>query len=73
MLKYLELDPEQKKEADKIFEEIKAIEQKNLQTLEKIMEDVQSELSRTQKLQKLQKAYDNIREEASGSMINVEK
>ena len=68
MRKYLDLTPEQQKEVDKVFEELKATEQNNMQTLEKLMEDVQSELNRTQKLQKLQKAYINTNEEASGSM-----
>ena len=73
MRRYLELTPEQQQEVDKIFEEIKAIEEKNMQTLEKFMEDVQSELTRTQKLQKLQKAYVGNNNDASGSMVNVEK
>lgn len=69
--KYLELTPDQQLEVDKVFEEIREIEQNNMQTLEKVMEEVQSELNRTQKLQKLQKAYVNNNEEASGSMVNV--
>ena len=73
MRRYLELTPEQQKEVDKIFEEIKAIEQNNMQTLEKYMEDVQSELTRTQKLQKIQKAYVGAKDDITGSMVNVEK
>ena len=70
--KYLEFTPEQQVEVDKIFEEIKLIEEKNMQTLEKVMEEVQSELSRTQKLQKLQKAYERQNNDVSGSMVNIE-
>lgn len=69
--KYLELTPDQQLEVDKVFEEIREIEQNNMQTLEKVIEEVQSELNRTQKLQKLQKAYVNNNEETSGSMVNV--
>jgi len=73
MRKYLEFTPEQQVKVDKIFEEIKSIEENNMQTLEKVMDDVQSELSRTQKLQKLQKAYISQNEDVSGSMVNIEK
>jgi ATP-dependent 26S proteasome regulatory subunit len=73
MRKYLEFTPEQQVNVNKIFEEIKSIEEKNIQTLEKVMEEVQSELSRTQKLQKLQKAYISQNADVSGSMVNIEK
>ena len=73
MRKYLEFTPEQQVNVNKIFEEIKSIEEKNIQTLEKVIEEVQSELSRTQKLQKLQKAYISQNEDVSGSMVNIEK
>ena len=73
MRKYLEFTPEQQVKVDKIFEEIKSIEENNMQTLEKVMDEVQSELSRTQKLQKLQKAYISQNEDVSGSMVNIEK
>lgn len=71
MRRYLELTPEQQKEIDKVFEELKSIEQKNIQTLEKVMEDVQSEITRTQKLQKLNNAYSNNTDESFGSMLNI--
>ncbi len=73
MRKYLEFTPEQQVNVNKIFEEIKSIEEKNMQTLKKVMEEVQSELSRTQKLQKLQKAYISQNADVSGSMVNIEK
>ena len=71
--KYLELTPEQQTSIDKVYNELKSIEEKNMQTLEQLMEDVQSELTRTQKLQKLQKAYTNNENDTSGSMVNVEE
>lgn len=71
--RYLDLTPEQQKSIDKVFGELKSIEEKNMQTLENLMEDVQTELARTQKLQKIQKAYTNNNDNAFGSMVNVEK
>lgn len=73
MRRYLDLTPEQQESIDKVYNELKSIEEKNMQTLENIMEDVQSELLRTQKLQKLHKAYENNSEDSSGSMVNLEK
>ena len=73
MRRYLDLTPEQQYEVDKVFEELKSIEENNMQTLEKVMEEVQSELARTQKLQKIQKAYVNNNEDAAGSMVNVKE
>ncbi len=69
--RYLELSPEQQVEVDKIFNEIKELELKNINTLEKSMEDVKSELTRTQKVQKLNKAY-RSNENAQGTIVNFE-
>ena len=67
--KYLELTSVQQKKADKIFEEIKDLEMKNIKMLEKNMEKVQFELAKTQKSQKLQNAYGNMND--SGSILNI--
>ena len=70
--KYLELTPVQQKEVDIIVNEIKKLELNNIKTLEKNMDAVQLELSKTQKTQKLQKAYDNTSIDSYGSMVNLE-
>ena len=54
MRRYLELTPIQEKEAEKIFEEIKELELKNIKKLEDGMQKIQLELAKTQKSQKLQ-------------------
>ena len=71
--KYLELTPVQQKEIDKIFDEIKTLELNNIKLLEKNMSDVQLELAKTQKTQKLQKAYDNSAGGNSGNILNLEE
>ena len=70
IMNYLELTPVQKKEIDKIVDEIRELELKNIKTLEKGMEQVQSELKKSQQTQKFHQAYDND-PNASGSIINV--
>ena len=70
ILNYLELTPVQKKEVDKIVDEIRELELKNIKTLEKGMEQVQSELKKSQQTQKFHQAYDNDLN-TSGSIINV--
>ena len=72
MRRYLELTPEQQVEIDKVYNELKTIEQNNIQTLKQLMENIQSELSRTQKLQKLQNAYIH-NNEISGNMVNIQE
>ena len=69
--RYLELTPEQQKEADKIFNEIKELELQNINTLEQNLENVKSELNRTQKVQKLNKAYQN-NDNSQGTIVNFE-
>lgn len=69
--RYLDLTPEQQTEVDKIFNEIRELELKNINTIEQNMETVKSELNRTQKVQKLNKAYrsnDNVQ----GTIVNFE-
>ena len=69
--RYLEFTPEQKKQADKIFNEIKDLEQKNIQTLQNSMENIKSELARTQAVIKLNKAYRNSSDD-NGTILNME-
>ena len=73
MRRYLELTPVQQKEIDNIVDEIKKIERSNIKKIEKEMESVQLELSKTQKTQKLHNAYDNTSMDSSGSMVNIEE
>ncbi len=72
MLKYLELTPVQKNEIDKIVSELKTIELNNIKNLEKGMEEIQLELSKTQKSQKLQHAYGNS-SFYSGNVVNIQE
>lgn len=71
--RYLELTPPQQKEADKIYNEIKELERKNIETLEKGMEFVKAELNRTQTVLKLNKAYGRNNDDSQGTIINMEK
>lgn len=71
--RYLEMTPEQQNEADKIFNEIKDLELKNINTLEQSMENIRSELNRTQIVQKLNKAYNRHSSEDNGGIVNFEK
>ena len=70
MRNYLELTPVQQKQADEILEEIRNLEMQNIKTLQKNMDEVQTELKKTQQSQKFQQAYDNA-DEATGSIINI--
>ena len=71
--RYLELTPVQQKAVDKIVSDIKAIELYNIETLEKNMENVRNELTRTQKVQKLNKAYSSTNgDDSQGSIVNLE-
>lgn len=70
--KYLELTPVQQKELDKIVDEIKTLEMKNIKKLEKNKDEVLKELKKNQKTQKIQQAYD-FNSDASGSIINIKE
>ncbi len=69
--RYLDFTPEQKEQADKLYNEIKELELKNIHTLEQGMETIRAELARTQAVQKLNKAYGRDNEE-QGSIFNME-
>lgn len=69
--RYLDFTPEQKEQADKLYNEIKELELKNIHTLEQGMETIRAELARTQAVQKLNKAYGRDNEE-HGSIFNME-
>ncbi len=72
MRNYLELTPVQQKKADEILDEIRNLEMQNIKTLQKSMDEVQTELKKTQQSQKFQQAYDNA-DEATGSIINIQE
>ena len=71
MRRYLDFTPEQQIEVDKIFNEIKELELKNINILKENMENVKSELVRTQKVQKLNKAYGG-NDNTQGTIVNYE-
>ena len=70
MRKYLELTPVQEKELNELLEEIKDLELQNIKFLEKGLEDVKSELKRTHKNEKIQRAYE-FDEDKKGGIINI--
>lgn len=72
MRNYLELTPVQQKQADEILEEIRNLEMQNIKTLQKSMDEVQTELKKTQQSQKFQQAYENA-DETTGSIINIQE
>jgi hypothetical protein len=72
MRRYLDLTPVQQKEADKIVEEIRELELNNIKKLEKGMAEVQAELVKSQKSQKIQQAYD-ANPDAQGSILNLQE
>ena len=69
--RYLELTPIQEKQVNSITEKLKELEFNNIKKLEKSMEEVQLELSKAQKSQKLKNAYNNS-SDPYGGMINIE-
>lgn len=70
MLKYLELTGEQKKQVDEIVEEIRTLEKRNMDILNKNLNDVRQELKKTQQSEKIQSAYE-FDEDKKGSIINI--
>ena len=72
MRKYLELNPEQIKRIDNIIEEIKTLEERNINILSQRLEDVKVELKKTQKTEKIQNAYD-YDENNKGSIVNIQE
>lgn len=72
MRKYLELTTSQEKELNEVLDKLRTLEITNIKTLEKAMEDVKTELKRTQQSQKIQNAYDTTSNNL-GNIINYEK
>lgn len=70
--KYLELTPVQEKELNTILDEIRSCELENIKKLEKGMENIKTELRRTQKSQKIQKTYE-IASDITGSILNIKE
>lgn len=70
--KYLELTPVQQKELDNLLDEIRNLEMQNIKKLEKGMDEIQLELKKSQKVQKIQKAYD-LNNNISGSIVNIKE
>ena len=68
--RYLELTPVQEKELNTLIDEIRALEMENINILKRSMADVQLELIKTQKSEKIQQAYD-MNKEQSGSIVNI--
>lgn len=72
MRKYLELTPVQQTELDKLLDEIRDLEIKNIKKLEAGKDKIQAELKKSQQSQKIQHAYE-FDADASGSILNVQE
>jgi hypothetical protein len=72
MRKYLELTPEQEKNLNELLDELRELELENIRMLSRSMDEVKSELRKTQKTEKIQHAYD-FNENQSGNFVNVEE
>ena len=72
MRKYLELTPSQNEKINGMVEEIKSLEERNIKALTERMNEVQNELKKTQKSEKIQMAYD-FDESQKGSIVNIEE
>lgn len=72
MRKYLELTPEQEKQVNEIVEELRTLELRNMNLLTKNLDDVQTELKKTQKTEKINNAY-SYDESQKGSIINIKE
>lgn len=70
MRKFLDLTPSQEKELNAVLEELRTLELENIKILEQGMIEVQKELKRTQRNEKIQQAYD-FNEDATGSIVNI--
>ena len=69
MRNYLELTPEQENELNIVLDELRTLEQENMQILQEGLKTVSLELKRTNQVEKFQKAYD-FDENHKGSIIN---
>ena len=70
--KYLELTPVQKKELDALLDEIRELELSNMKKLEKSMSEVQAELKKSQKSQKIHQAYE-MNVDNKGNIVNLQE
>ena len=72
MRKYLELTPVQQTELDKLLDEIRELEIKNIKKLEAGKDKVQAELKKSQQSQKIQQAYE-FDTDSSGNFVNIQE
>ncbi len=72
MRKYLELTPVQQKELDIILDEIRDLEVKNIKKLEAGKENIQAELKKSLKTQKIQQAYE-FNADTNGTIVNIKE
>ena len=72
MRKFLELTPEQEKELNMLLDELKTLEQTNINILMESMKQVKIDLKRTQQAEKIQQAYE-FGMDKSGSIANFEE
>ena len=69
MRRYLDFSEEQQKQHDIVFNELRELELANIRYLEENMAQVKDELRKTQKMEKIQNAY-QYNENQRGSIVN---
>ena len=72
MRKYLELTPLQERALNNLLDELRELELDNIRMLSQSMVEVQQELRRSQKTEKIQQAYD-FEEPQKGNLLNVQE
>ncbi len=72
MRKYLELTPEEEKSVETVTNELRELEKRNIELMQQRKNDVESELKHTQKVEKIQQAYE-FNSNSSGTILNVEE
>lgn len=72
MRKFLELSKEQEHAIQEITDELRDLEKRNIELLQKLKDQVEAELKHTNKVEKIQHAYDFDSNNA-GTIINVEE
>ena len=72
MRNYLELTPAEEKSLNQIIEELKELEKNNIETLQARKDEVEEELKKAQKSEKIQQAY-QFNENNAGNIVNLEE
>ena len=69
---FLEMNAEQEAQLNKILDEVRELELRNMKILSQRMDEVKQELTKTQKVEKIHNAYEHGAAQ-SGSIINIKE